>query len=129
MPKITAAIEAKATPDIVESGGVELRARGQLLDVTDIYKKLEKEHGGWVGAALAVYAGAGRPGAPHPLRPPGFMLIARDDLLNAGRAQAAAGDLGRPARVRQEGPADPRGSTGWDIPSATRPTPTSGKTS
>src|SRR5437667_12756046 len=27
MPKITAAIEAKATPDIVESGGVELRGR------------------------------------------------------------------------------------------------------
>ncbi|HEX2501697.1 MAG TPA: twin-arginine translocation signal domain-containing protein, partial [Methylomirabilota bacterium] len=42
MPKITAAIEAKATPDVVESGGVELRARGQLLDVTDLYKKAEK---------------------------------------------------------------------------------------
>src|SRR5258708_34697988 len=42
MPKITAAIEAKATPDVVESGGVELRGRGQLLDVSDIYRKLEK---------------------------------------------------------------------------------------
>ena len=38
LPKITAAIEAKATPDIVESNAVELRARGQLLDVTDLYK-------------------------------------------------------------------------------------------
>ena len=48
MPKITAAIEAKATPDIVESGGVELRGRGQLLDVTDVYQKLEKTYGdGW----------------------------------------------------------------------------------
>jgi hypothetical protein len=49
MPKITATIEAKATPDVVESGGVELRARGQLLDVTDLYKKAEKTYGGWVG--------------------------------------------------------------------------------
>ena len=49
LPKITAAIEAKATPDIIESDAVELRARGQLLDVTDIYKKLEKTYGGWVG--------------------------------------------------------------------------------
>src|SRR5438874_13577934 len=44
LPKITAAIEAKATPDIVESNAVELRGRGQLLDVTDIYKKLEKTY-------------------------------------------------------------------------------------
>src|SRR5206468_12664353 len=43
MTKITAAIQAQATPDIVESGGVELRALGQLLDVTDVYEKLEKE--------------------------------------------------------------------------------------
>src|SRR3989475_8277829 len=49
MPKITAAIEAKATPDVVESGAVELRGRGQLLDVTDVYKKVEKAYGGWVG--------------------------------------------------------------------------------
>src|SRR6266542_6066913 len=45
LPKITAAIEAKATPDIVESNLVELRARGQVLDVTDIYKKLDKAYG------------------------------------------------------------------------------------
>src|SRR2546428_11918637 len=51
LPKITAAIEAKATPDIIESNAPELRARGQLLDVTDIYKKLEKTYGGWVGNA------------------------------------------------------------------------------
>ena len=51
LPKITAAIEAKATPDIVESNAVELRGRGQLLDVTDIYQKLEKTYGGWVGNA------------------------------------------------------------------------------
>src|SRR3989449_8412096 len=54
MPKITAAIEAKATPDIVESGGVELRGRGQLLDVTDIYKKAEKAYGGWVGPSAKI---------------------------------------------------------------------------
>src|SRR5262245_44062347 len=51
MTKITAAIQAQATPDIVESGGVELRALGQLLDVTDVYEKLEKEHGGRLGAS------------------------------------------------------------------------------
>ena len=50
MTKISAAIQAKATPDIVESGGVELRALGQLLEVTDVYEKLDKEHGGWLGA-------------------------------------------------------------------------------
>ena len=91
MPKITAAIEAKATPDIVESGGVELRGRGQLLDVTDVYQKLEKTYGGWVGCA------------PKFMREPdgrvhhilygfqGFMLIARDDLI------AQAGLKGAPA--------------------------------
>ena len=48
MTKISAAIQAQATPDIVESGGVELRALGQLLDVTDIYEKLEKSTAaGW----------------------------------------------------------------------------------
>ena len=31
MPKITAAIEAKATPDVVESGAVELRGRGRIV--------------------------------------------------------------------------------------------------
>ena len=51
MTKISAAIQVQATPDIVESGGVELRALGQLLDVTDIYEKLEKEQGGCLGAA------------------------------------------------------------------------------
>jgi multiple sugar transport system substrate-binding protein len=81
MPKITAAIEAKATPDIVESGGVELRGRGQLLEVTDVYKKLEKAHGGWVG-----------PSSKFMLEPDGrvhhilyglqgFMLVGRDDLV------------------------------------------------
>src|SRR6266851_4731581 len=50
MTKITAAIQAQATPDIVKSGGVELRALGQLLDVTDVYEKLEKEHADWLVA-------------------------------------------------------------------------------
>ena len=56
MTKISAAIQAQATPDIVESGGVELRALGQLLDVTDVYEKLEKEHGGWLGASRCICA-------------------------------------------------------------------------
>ena len=56
MPKITAAIQAQATPDIVESGGVELRALGQLLDVTDLYETLEKEHGGWLGSSHCICA-------------------------------------------------------------------------
>lgn len=81
MPKITAAIEAKATPDVVESGAVELRARGQLLDVTDIYKKTEKAYGGWVGSAPKfMLEPDGR--VHHILYGfQGFMLIARDDLL------------------------------------------------
>jgi multiple sugar transport system substrate-binding protein len=81
MAKITAAIEAQATPDIVESGTVELRARNQLLDVTDIYKKVEKAHGGWVGSAPKfMLEPDGR--VHHILYGfQGFMLIARDDLL------------------------------------------------
>jgi multiple sugar transport system substrate-binding protein len=81
MPKITAAIEAKATPDIVESGGVELRARGQLLDVTDLYKKAEKTHGGWVGPSSKIMLEP--TGRVHTLLYglQGFMLVARNDLL------------------------------------------------
>src|SRR4030095_1918403 len=81
MPKITAAIEAKATPDVVESGGVELRARGQLLDVTDLYKKAEKTYGGWVGPSSRIMLEPD--GRVHTLLYglQGFMLIARDDLL------------------------------------------------
>jgi len=81
MPKITAAIEAKATPDVVESGGVELRARGQLLDVTDLYKKAEKTHGGWVGPSSKIMLEPD--GRVHTLLYglQGFMLVARNDLL------------------------------------------------
>src|SRR6058998_435011 len=81
LPKITAAIEAKATPDIVESNAVELRARGQLLDVTDLYKKLEKTYGGWVGNAPKIMLEPD--GRVHHIVYgfSGPMLIARDDLL------------------------------------------------
>jgi multiple sugar transport system substrate-binding protein len=81
MPKITAAIEAKATPDVVESGGVELRGRGQLLDVTDIYKKAEKEYGGWVGPSSKIMLEPD--GRVHTILYglQGFMTIARNDLL------------------------------------------------
>ena len=83
MTKISAAIQAQATPDIIESGAVELRGRGQLLEVTDIYNKLEQEHGGWLGVA------------PEFMKEPdgkvhhilygmaGAMVIARKDLLDA----------------------------------------------
>ena len=82
LPKITAAIEAKATPDIVESNAVELRGRGQLLDVTDIYKKLEKTYGGWVGNAPKIMLEPD--GRVHHIMYgfQGFMLITRDDLLD-----------------------------------------------
>jgi ABC-type glycerol-3-phosphate transport system substrate-binding protein len=81
MPKITAAIEAKATPDVVESGGVELRGRGQLLDVTDIYKKAEKAYGGWVGPSSKIMLEPD--GRVHTILYglQGFMLVARDDLI------------------------------------------------
>src|SRR5262245_31636734 len=79
MPKITAAIEAKATPDVVESGAVELRGRGQLLDVTDVSGKLEKTYGGWVGCAPKfMLEPDGR--VHHSLYGlQGFMLMPRDD--------------------------------------------------
>ncbi len=82
LPKITAAIEAKATPDIVESNAVELRARGQLLDVSDIYKKLEKTYGGWVGNAPKIMLEPD--GRVHHIMYgfQGFMLVSRDDLLD-----------------------------------------------
>src|SRR5437899_8270680 len=81
LPKITAAIEAKATPDIIETNAVELRARGQLLDVTDVYKKLEKTYGGWVGNSPKIMLEPdGR--VNHIMYGfQGFMLITREDLL------------------------------------------------
>jgi ABC-type glycerol-3-phosphate transport system substrate-binding protein len=81
LPKITAAIEAKATPDIVESNAVELRARGQLLDVTDTYRKLEKSYGGWVGNAPKIMLEPD--GRVHHIMYgfQGFMLMSRDDLV------------------------------------------------
>src|SRR5262245_25221127 len=81
MPKITAAIEAKATPDVVESGAVELRGRNQLLDVTDVYRKVEKANGGWVGnAAKFMLEPDGK--VHHILYGfQGFMVIGRDDML------------------------------------------------
>src|SRR5437867_9165595 len=82
LPKITAAIEAKATPDIIETNAVELRARGQLLDVTDVYKKLEKTYGGWVGNSPKIMLEPD--GRVHHIMYgfQGFMLITRDDLLD-----------------------------------------------
>jgi multiple sugar transport system substrate-binding protein len=81
MTKVSASIQAKATPDIVESGGVELRALGQLLDVTDIYEQLEKEQGGWLGAApLYMKESDGR--VHHILYGmAGAVVVARNDLL------------------------------------------------
>jgi multiple sugar transport system substrate-binding protein len=81
MTKITAAIQAQATPDIVESGGVELRALGQLLDVTDVYEKLEKEHGGWLGSS-SLYMREPDGHVHHILYGlAGAVVIARKDLL------------------------------------------------
>jgi ABC-type glycerol-3-phosphate transport system substrate-binding protein len=107
MPKITAAIEAKATPDIIESGGVELRARGQLLDVTDVYKKIEKAHGGWVGPSTKIMLEPD--GRVHTILYglQGFMLVARNDLLEkAGFKQPPATwvDLLQYAKKAQQPP-------------------------
>jgi ABC-type glycerol-3-phosphate transport system substrate-binding protein len=107
LPKITAAIEAKATPDIVESNLVELRARGQVLDVTDIYKKLEKTYGGWVGNAPKFMLEPD--GRVHHIVYgfQGFMLISRADLLKeAGFTSAPATwvDLLEQARKAQRVP-------------------------
>ena len=79
MTKISAAIQAKATPDIVETGGVELRALGH--EVTDLYEKLDKEHGGWLGAGPLYMRQAD--GKVHHLLYglTGVMIIARNDLL------------------------------------------------
>src|SRR5437899_10294410 len=82
LPKITAAIEAKATPDIVESNAVELRGRGQLLDVTDIYQKLEKTYGGWVGNAHKFMLEPDRRVHHIMFGFQGFMLMTRDDLID-----------------------------------------------
>ena len=91
LPKVTAAIEAKATPDVVESNAVELRGRGQLLEVTDIYRKLEKTYGGWVGNAPKIMLEPD--GRVHHIMYgfQGFMLVAREDLLReAGFKQPPA---------------------------------------
>src|SRR2546425_11508926 len=89
LPKITAAIEAKATPDIVESNAVELRGRGQLLDVTDIYQKLEKTYGGWVGNAHKFMLEPDRRGPPHQFGGPGRMVGTRRHPTPPGGGPAA----------------------------------------
>jgi multiple sugar transport system substrate-binding protein len=90
MTKVSASIQAKATPDIVESGGVELRALNQLLDVTDVYEQLEKEQGGWLGAApLYMKEQDGR--VHHILYGmTGFMVVGRNDLLQQAGVQMPA---------------------------------------
>lgn len=91
LTKISAAIQANATPDIVESGAVELRAREQLLEVTDIYNKLEKEHGGWVGVAPEFMKD--HEGKVHHILygMTGFMIVGRSDMLQeAGFSKAPA---------------------------------------
>lgn len=81
LTKITAAIEANAAPDIVESGAVELRARGVLLEVTDVYEQLEKEHGGWLGPS-SVFMREPDGKVHHILYGlTGSVTIARNDLL------------------------------------------------
>lgn len=90
MAKISAAIHAKATPDIVENGGVQLRSQGQLLEVTDVYEQLEKEHGGWLGAA-ALYMKEADGRVHHILYGlTGSMVIARNDLVAKADAQLPA---------------------------------------
>ena len=60
---------------------MELRALGQLLDVTDVYEKLEKEHGGWLGAA-PLYMREPDGHVHHILYGlAGALVIARKDLL------------------------------------------------
>jgi multiple sugar transport system substrate-binding protein len=88
MAKVTAAIEAKATPDVIESGAVELRGRGQLLDVTDIYGRLEKTYGGWVGSAPKLMLEPD--GRVHHILYgfQGFMVIGREDLLREAGVKA-----------------------------------------
>jgi ABC-type glycerol-3-phosphate transport system substrate-binding protein len=82
MAKISAAIHAKATPDIVESGGIQLRSQKQLLEVTDVYEQIEKEHGGWLGAS-SLYMKEPDGKVHHILYgQTGFMVIARQDLLD-----------------------------------------------
>lgn len=90
MAKISAAIHAKATPDIVENGGVQLRSQGQLLEVTDVYEQLEKEHGGWLGAA-ALYMKEADGRVHHILYGlTGSMIIARNDLVAKAGAKLPA---------------------------------------
>lgn len=90
MAKVSAAIQAKATPDIVESGGVQLRSQNQLLEVTDVYEQLEKEYGGWLGAApLYMKEQDGR--VHHILYGmTGSMVIARNDLVAKAGASLPA---------------------------------------
>jgi ABC-type glycerol-3-phosphate transport system substrate-binding protein len=89
MTKITAGIEARATPDIIESGAVELRGRDQLLDVTDLYEKIGKEYGGWLGAAPTYMVEPD--GKVHHIVYgfSGAMVISREDLLAEAGVKAA----------------------------------------
>jgi ABC-type glycerol-3-phosphate transport system substrate-binding protein len=90
MTKVSAAIQAKATPDIVESGGVELRALDQLLEVTDVYQQIEQEYGGWLGAA-PLYMKESDGKVHHILYGmAGAVVVARDDLLQKAGVEMPA---------------------------------------
>ena len=81
--RVPAAIESKTLPDVLESGDewVQLlQPRGLVMDVSDIFQKIDAEQK-WAPAAKAVSTWPDGKQYMVPIGTSGNLLIARDDLL------------------------------------------------
>ncbi|MGE3269643.1 MAG: ABC transporter substrate-binding protein [Chloroflexota bacterium] len=81
--RIPAAIESKTLPDVLEAGdewSQLLQPRGLILDVSDVFKKIDADQK-WAPAASAVATWPDGKQYIIPIGTSGNLLIARDDLL------------------------------------------------
>ena len=85
IPRLSAALETGTTPDVVrlyESDVQLYRARGHIMDVTDLVQKLQGQRGGLFGPCLRALTYDGRHwGIPFAIDP--WTMHARLDVLEA----------------------------------------------
>jgi multiple sugar transport system substrate-binding protein len=89
LPKLVASLEAGNPPDVTRLGpeSIQLyRARGHLLEVTDLFEKMQKVPGGLFPSFLTdvMYQGKAY-GIPHQVSP--WPLVTRLDLLEAAKVE------------------------------------------
>jgi multiple sugar transport system substrate-binding protein len=89
LPKLIATLEAGNPPDVTRlgPGNIQLyRSQGHLLDVTDVFEKVQKVPGGLFPFFLtdAIYQGKAY-GVPHQVSP--WPLVTRMDILEAAKVE------------------------------------------